>query len=316
MNSVINRSDIYHGVWPVMLTPFDEKREIDWASLEKLIDWYIAAGVQGLFANCQSSEMFFLSDAESLQLTRFVIDYTAGRVPVVASGHTASGISQQIDQLGKMAETGVDSVIMISNRLAMPDESDDTVLAHLKIITAALDPAVGLGIYECPQPYKRLLSDEVVSWCAQSGRYTFIKDTCCQIETICRRLELIKGSPLHIANANGQTLLASLQAGCHGYSGIMANFHPELYVWLCRNWRNEPEKAVMLSDYLTTASLAEHLDYPICAKDFQKRIGNFKYVTCRARDPANYYAAHFPTTMQQMVHLGEGLKKQLDICTA
>lgn len=59
MNSVINRSDIYHGVWPVMLTPFDEKREIDWASLEKLIDWYIAAGVQGLFANCQSSEMFF-----------------------------------------------------------------------------------------------------------------------------------------------------------------------------------------------------------------------------------------------------------------
>lgn len=45
MDSVINRSDIYHGVWPVMLTPFDEKREIDWASLEKLIDWYIAAGV-------------------------------------------------------------------------------------------------------------------------------------------------------------------------------------------------------------------------------------------------------------------------------
>lgn len=83
---------------------------------------------------------------------------------------TASGINQRVDQLGKMAETGVDSVIMISNRLAMPDESDETVLAHLKVITAALDPAVGLGIYECPQPYKRLLSDEVVSWCAQSGR--------------------------------------------------------------------------------------------------------------------------------------------------
>ena len=114
---------------------------------------------------------------ESLQLTRFVLDYVNGRVPVVASGHTACGMSQQIDQLGKIAETGVDSVILISNRLAMPNESDATLLANLQKITAAVTDKVGLGIYECPHPYKRLLSDDVVRWCAQSGRYTFIKDT-------------------------------------------------------------------------------------------------------------------------------------------
>ena len=303
----------YRGVWPVMLTPFDDKREIDWDSLKKLIDWYIAAGVQGLFANCQSSEMFYLSDAESLQLTRFVVDYVAGRVPVVGSGHTACGLSQQIDQLGKIAETGVDSVIMISNRFAMAGEGDDVVLANLQKITATVTDKVGLGIYECPHPYKRLLSDEVVSWCAQSERYTFIKDTCCQIETIRRRLELIKDSRLHIANANGQTLLASLQAGAHGYSGVMTNFHPELYVWLCDHWHSEPEKAVIVSDYLSTASLAEHLDYPICAKDYQLSIGNFKSVASRTRDVGNYYSAHLQTTMQQMMHLGEVLKKQLAI---
>ena len=305
--------DTYRGVWPVMLTPFDENRQIDWESLKKLIDWYIAAGVHGLFANCQSSEMFFLSDDESLQLTRFVLDHVAGRVPVVASGHTACGLTQQIDQLGKMAETGVDSVIMISNRFAMPGESDDVVLANLTKITAAITDRVGLGIYECPHPYKRLLSDDVVSWCAQSGRYTFIKDTCCQIETIRRRLALIAGSRLHIANANGQTLLASLQAGAHGYSGVMTNFHPELYVWLCENWKTQPEKAITVSDYLSTASLAEHLDYPICAKDYQLSLGNFKSVASRTREAGNYYSAHFQSTMQQMMHLGETLKKQLGI---
>ena len=304
-------ADHYRGVWPVMLTPFDEQREIDWESLKKLIDWYLRAGVQGLFANCQSSEMFFLSEAESLQLTRFVLDHVDGRVPVVASGHTACGLSQQIDQLGEMAETGVDSVILISNRLAAPSEGDDTVLDSLGKITAALPDKVGLGIYECPQPYKRLLSDKVVSWCAQSGRYTFIKDTCCQIETIRRRIELIRGSRVHLANANGQTLLASLQAGAHGYSGVMANFHPELYVWLCEHWQSEPEKAQIVSDYLTTASLAECLDYPICAKDYQVSIGNFSSVTSRTREAGNYYAAHYPTTVQQMMRLGETLKKQL-----
>ena len=303
----------YRGVWPVMLTPFDNQREIDWESLKKLIDWYIKAGVNGLFANCQSSEMFFLSEAESLQLTRFVLDTVDGRVPVVASGHTACSLSQQLDQLGKIAETGVDSVILISNRLAMPSESDATVLANLQKITAAVTDKVGLGIYECPHPYKRLLSDEIVQWCAQSGRFTFIKATCCRLDTISRRIELVKGSRVHIANANGQTLLPSLQAGAHGYSGVMTNFHPELYVWLCDNWQQEPEKAEILSAYLSTASLAEYLDYPICAKDYQKSIGNFRTVASRVREAGNYYAAHFQSNTLQLVQLGEIIKKQLGI---
>ncbi len=309
----MNTNEHYRGVWPVMLTPFDEQREIDWDSLKKLIDWYIRAGVNGLFANCQSSEMFFLSEAESLQLTRFVLDHVDGRVPVVASGHTACGVSQQIDQLGRMAETGVDSVILISNRLAMPGEGDDVALATLQKITATVTDKVGLGIYECPHPYKRLLSDEIVQWCAQSGRFTFIKDTCCRMDTISRRIELVKGSRVHIANANGQTLLPSLRAGAHGYSGVMTNFHPELYVWLCDNWQREPEKAEIVSAYLSTASLAEYLDYPICAKDYQKSIGNFRTVASRVREAGSYYAAHFQSNVEQMVQLGEFVKKQLGI---
>ena len=79
----------YVGVWPVMLTPFDAKGEIDWASLERLVDWYIDSGVHGLFAACQSSEMFYLSDEETQALTRFIVEKADGRVPVVASGHTA-----------------------------------------------------------------------------------------------------------------------------------------------------------------------------------------------------------------------------------
>ncbi len=305
--------DKYYGVWPVMLTPFDERREIDWHALARLIEWYLQAGVQGLFANCQSSEMFFLSDAESLQLVRFVLDRVAGRVPVVASGHTACGLSQQIDQLGRIAETGVDSVILIANRLAMPAESDALALDTLQNIVAALPEATRFGVYECPYPYKRLLSDETVAWCARSGRFTFVKDTCCRIAVIRRRLALMQGSPLHLANANSATLLAALQAGAHGYSGVMANFHPELYVWLCEHWRQEPEKAQILADYLSAAALVEYLDYPVCAKDYQVSLGNFKTNLCRARETGNYEAAHFPSSMRQMVSLGETIKRQLSL---
>lgn len=303
----------YVGVWPVMLTPFDERKEIDWSSLEKLIEWYLAAGVHGLFADCQSSEMFFLSDEEARKLVRFIVEKVDGRVPVVASGHTANAFSHQSEQLISMSETGVDGVIMISNRLALAGESNEKALETLQRLTAQIPDSVDLGIYECPYPYKRLLSDETVDWCAKSGRYTFIKDTCCDLPTIKRRLELAKGSRLHLANANSQTLLASFQAGCHAFSGVMANFHPNLYVWLYENWQSEPEKAQKLSDYISTAALVENLDYPICAKYFQQSIGNFRTIACRVRDSSGFHKMFYPETIAGMVRLGLHVQDALKI---
>lgn len=303
----------YVGVWPVMLTPFDENRNIDWQSLEKLIEWYLAAGVHGLFADCQSSEMFFLSDNEARKLVRFIIEKVDGRVPVVASGHTASALSHQSEQLIGMAETGVDGVIMISNRLALAGESDEKSLQTLQLLTSQLPESVDLGIYECPYPYKRLLSDETVAWCAQSGRFTFIKDTCCDLATIKRRVELSAGSRLHLANANSQTLLASFEAGCKAFSGVMANFHPELYVWLYENWQSESEKAQRLSDYLSTAALVENLDYPICGKYFQQSLGNFRTILCRVRDSQGFNNTFYPGAIDAMARLGDEMRKSLSL---
>jgi len=48
-------------VWPVMLTPFTDTGGVDYNGLRNLIEWYEQAGVDGFFAVCQSSEMFFLS---------------------------------------------------------------------------------------------------------------------------------------------------------------------------------------------------------------------------------------------------------------
>lgn len=303
----------YVGVWPVMLTPFNERREIDWRSLERLVEWYLAEGVHGLFAACQSSEMFFLSDKESAELVSFIVKQVDGRVPVVASGHTGNGLSHQSDQLQAMADTGVDGVIMIANRLALAGESDSKALETLQYLTAQVPDKVDLGIYECPYPYKRLLSDETVKWCADSGRFTFIKDTCCHMPTIKRRLALAEGSRLHLANANSQTLLSSFKAGCKAFSGVMANFHPALYVWLYENWAKQPELAQELSNYLSTAALAENLDYPVCAKFYQQKLGNFSNIACRVRSSAGFEDTFYPEAVDSMMRLGDTLRRQLTI---
>jgi len=107
-----------HGIVPVMITPFTPDDRIDWAGYEALIEWYLAHGSEALFAVCQSSEMQALSLEERRDLARFTVDRVAGRVPVVASGHVSEAMDEQMAELVAMADTGVDGVVLVTNRLA------------------------------------------------------------------------------------------------------------------------------------------------------------------------------------------------------
>jgi len=186
------------GVWPVMLTPFTDNNQVDYDALGKLVDWYIENGVAGLFADCQSSEMFFLTLEDRVQIARFVKERADGRVSVVASGHISDSISGQAEELNAVAETGVDAVILLTNRLAETGESDEIWLENLKLLLAGLPKDLALGFYECPYPYKRIISPELLKWCADTGRFYFIKDTSCSIENIRRKLEVNPAEPHYI----------------------------------------------------------------------------------------------------------------------
>ena len=272
------------GVWPVMLTPFTDDNEVDYEALGKLVDWYIENGAAGLFADCQSSEMFYLSLEERIKIAQFVKKQSDGRVPVVASGHISDKLEDQINELNAVAAAGVDAVILISNRLAKEDEDDTVWLENLKKIIQELPENLPLGFYECPYPYKRIISPELLKWCAETGRFYFIKDTSCDLNNMEQKLKAIKGSHLKLFNANSSTLLETLQIGAAGFSGVMANFHPDLYVWLCRNYKKYPEKARKLADFLTLASMIERQVYPVNAKYAQLKYGNFQSIYTRTKN--------------------------------
>ena len=300
-----------NGVYPVMLTPFTENNEVDYEALGKLIDWYIEKGVNGLFADCQSSEMFFLSLEERVKIGEFVKKHADGRVPVVTSGHISDSLEDQAKELTAIAGTGADAVILLTNRLAKENESDEVWLENLKKLLEMIPKDVPLGFYECPYPYKRIISPELLKWCADTGRFYFIKDTSCDIENMKAKLEVIKGTNLKLFNANTSTLLETLELGASGYSGVMANFHPELYVKLCNIYKEDPSKARKIADFLTVASLIERQVYPVNAKFYQKSIGNFKSIMTRTRDIRELNATGI-LEIQQFVRFNEEFEKTLD----
>ncbi|MCQ6563210.1 dihydrodipicolinate synthase family protein [Paenibacillus mendelii] len=303
------KQSIADGVWPTMITPYTAGGDIDYEALGQLVDWYIERGVHGLFAVCQSSEMFKLSLEERVGIARFVKEKAAGRVQVIASGHISDSPEHQIEELKLIAATGVDAVVLVSNRLAREDEGEDVWRSNaLRLLDAVPDTA--FGIYECPYPYKRLLSPELLGWCAGTGRFRFLKDTCCDLSQIEAKLDAVTGTELKLFNANSSTLLESLRMGVSGFSGVMANFHPELYVHLTERWRTDPE-AERLQSFLTVASLIELQYYPVNAKYHLQRLGLPILTQCRSKDEAGL-KEHQRIEIEHLERLAGTIRRGLD----
>lgn len=268
-----------HGAFPTMITPYNTDGSVDYGAVQALVEWYWRKGCDGIFASCQSSEIWFLPESDRVKLAKVTKD-TADRLAkndksrapmtIVASGHVSDAFDDQVRELQAVADTGVDAVILITNRMdksfvSKPLTGDDNWIRETTALADAL-PGVTLGLYECPHPQKRLLTPAMLRYCVTSGRFRFIKDTCCDADEIARRMEILNGTDLLLYNANAQTLLPSLRCGAAGYCGVMANFHPELYTWLVHNFVSEPTLAETAAALASMTAFTESLAYPITAK--------------------------------------------------
>lgn len=279
------------GVYPTMITPFDHDRRVDFEAAEKLVHWYIENGCQGIFAVCQSSEIFQLELEEEVELVRRVVRITkehlrpdGTKMAVVASGHTALTRETQAKELRAIYEAGADAMVLITNRMDPGRHTDADWIADTEKLLALLPESMPLGLYECPSPYKRLLSREMLHWCVESGRFQFIKDTCCDETILKARLEQLAGTGIQLYNANAQTLLPSLKAGAAGYCGVMANFYPKAYVWLYEHYRDQPELAEKVAAMLSLSAFTESLPYPVTAKYYlSELVGIPMNTTARVR---------------------------------
>jgi 4-hydroxy-tetrahydrodipicolinate synthase len=270
------------GIIPVMITPFVESGEIDYAGLERLIEWYIAKGSDALFAVCQSSEMQFLSIEERAALGRFCVKQAAGRVPVVVSGHVSDDPYSQLEELTAAAATGADGVVLVTNHLDPKNRGSATFLGNLQWLLERLPKEMPLGLYECPAPYRRLLSDDELRFCVDSGRFVLLKDVSCDLATVKRRVALTAGTPFAILNANAAIAYDAMKAGSRGFNGVFTNFHPDLYKWLYRSGAAHPALADEVSTFLVLAALSEAFGYPVLAKMYHQRIGTFASLKSRA----------------------------------
>lgn len=308
------------GVFPTMITAYTKEGRVDYKGIEALVEWYWKKGCDGIFAVCQSSEIFYLTLEERVKIGKTVVekakalanvDKSRKPMKIVVSGHVSDSFDEQIKELNAMAGVGADALILISNRMDIGNTAEDKWIDDLHKLMERLPENISLGVYECPKPYKRLLTEKMLKACKATGRFAFIKDTCCNAALIKERLEILSDSDIGLYNANAQTLLETLRTGADGYCGIMANFHPEIYKWLFDNAAKK--ECGIVQAFVCMTAFTEVLAYPATAKYYLRVHENIEIEPISRSIDYNSITEYQKSCLAQMKILGDFIKKQIGI---
>jgi 4-hydroxy-tetrahydrodipicolinate synthase len=124
------------GVYSVLPTPFTASGDFDEDSLRRVLDLFIAAGVNGVTALGVTGEVARLDDGERRRVLEVVVSHVNGRIGVVA-GTTAEGTRACINYSRHARETGATAVMVSPPR--MPKLNSESVVRHYKALADAVD---------------------------------------------------------------------------------------------------------------------------------------------------------------------------------
>src|SRR6185503_3849400 len=204
------------GLWLPIITPFKDGA-VDFKSYERLIEHYLAFGVDGLFPLGTTGESPTLDDAEIDELVERTVATVAGRVPVFVGvgGNATAKVEKALKRLERHAFEGIVSVCPYYNR-----PSQDGLLAHFRAIAAATDRDV--LIYNIPYRTAVNLSNDSLIELAEVRNIVGVKDSS---GSIAQSLELLARKPADFAVLTGEDALFFTMMANGAEGGILAASH-------------------------------------------------------------------------------------------
>lgn len=214
------------GVYSVLPTPFTSSGEVDEASLKRVIDLFIDAGVNGVTALGVTGEIARLTEDERRRVLEVVVSHVNGRIGVVA-GTTAEGTRTCIGYSRHARETGATAVMVSPPR--MPKLNSDSVVRHFKVLADAVD--VEIVVQDYPPISGFAMEAGLLARIAREiprARTIKLEDPPTPFKTS-RILEACGDTPVRIfGGLGGVFLIEELLAGA---TGAMTGFaYPEILV--------------------------------------------------------------------------------------
>lgn len=227
-------SEPMQGVFPILVTPFDEQSRIDEESLRRLIDFDIAAGVHGL-GIALGSEVFKLSEAERDQVTRIVVDQVKQRVPVVINTG-APGTDLAVLYSRRAEALGADAVMVIPPSFMPAGPAE--ILEYYRAISDAVSIPIFLQDVSSA-PISTSLARHIAESCTQ---VRYIKVETVPVATKVAEMVANAGDRLTIfGGAGGGYFIEELRRGSLGTMPFCSQ--PEAFVQVWNLMQSGDERA-------------------------------------------------------------------------
>lgn len=124
----------FSGLGTALITPFKKGGEIDYTSMEKLIEFQIKSGVDYLVVAGSTGEAATLMDDEHYALLKFVKERSNGRIPVVA-GVGSNNTKALVQKIQKLNSLGLNGYLVVSPYYNKPTQ--DGLFAHYSEVAVA-----------------------------------------------------------------------------------------------------------------------------------------------------------------------------------
>jgi 4-hydroxy-tetrahydrodipicolinate synthase len=239
-------AETLRGVFPILVTPFDERERVDADSLRGLVDFTIDAGVHGL-GIALGSEIQKLSEPEREEVIRIVVDQARGRVPVVVNTGAQASVVAELYSRGAV-ECGAAAVMCLP---PSPPVSALEVRAYFK----AVSDAVNVPVFIQDTQATPVAAGAIRRIAEESERVRYAKvESSPQPAQVQAAVEASRGLVTIFGGAGGGYLVEELRRGSVGTMPWPSQ--PEAFVRIWELWQAGDERGAAEVHARTIAPLA------------------------------------------------------------
>lgn len=213
----------FRGTGVALVTPFDRHGEIDFESLEKVVDHVTAGGVKYLVVLGTTAETPTLSNTEKNEVVKTVLKRNKGKLPVVL-GKGGNNTTELVKNIESTDFEGVDAILSVAPWYNKPNQ--EGIYRHFSAVAEA--SPVPVILYNVPGRTSSNVSSDTCLRLAgdYEGKITGIKEASGNFKQI---MEILAKKPesFHVISGDDAITLPMISLGGSGVISVTANAFPE-----------------------------------------------------------------------------------------
>jgi 4-hydroxy-tetrahydrodipicolinate synthase len=215
------------GSLVAIVTPMLADGALDLPRLKSLIDWHVAEGTDGIVIVGTTGESPTVDVAEHCKLIESAVQFTAGRIPVIAG--TGGNSTREAIELTRFAkQAGANYALSV-----VPYYNKPTQEGLYRHFTAIAESAqIPVILYNVPSRTVADLQNDTVVRLAQVPNVVGLKEATSSVERVTDLMKRVRKGFL-VFSGDDATALSYMLLGAHGVISVTANVAPRLMHEMC-----------------------------------------------------------------------------------